>query len=185
MATLGDVARGTWPREFGRRPGTVFSYVMSNYTPEGYPAGQGGEFTFRYALTSGPAFDPVEAGRFGWSAMAPLATDEIRANDKSDSSGARPIAAEGGFVDVDQPNIILVTMKRAEDGEDLVFRLLEIAGKAAVVNVRGPLLDVAAAWRCSAVEDKQQPLVVQPHGFRLEVKPFEIATVRVARTRKP
>jgi hypothetical protein len=37
LLTLG--ARGSWPREFERRKGVVFSYVMNNYTPEGYLAG--------------------------------------------------------------------------------------------------------------------------------------------------
>jgi integron integrase len=59
LVTIGDIARGAWPTDFGQRSTSVFSYVMNNYTPEGYQAGQGGEFVFRYAISSFEKFDPV------------------------------------------------------------------------------------------------------------------------------
>ena len=42
LVTLGDIVRGSWPREFGNRKGTIFSYLMSNYWETNWPAGQGG-----------------------------------------------------------------------------------------------------------------------------------------------
>ncbi len=53
LVCLGDIFRGRWPKEFGQRSGTIFSYVMNNYWDTNYAAGQGGDFTFRYVLTSG------------------------------------------------------------------------------------------------------------------------------------
>ena len=53
LVCLGDIFRATWPKQFGQRPGTIFSYVMNNYWDTNYAAGQGGDFTFRYVLTSG------------------------------------------------------------------------------------------------------------------------------------
>ena len=48
--------------------GTIFSYVMNNYWHTNYVAGQGGDFTFRYVLTSGEEpgarpTQPVGVGR--------------------------------------------------------------------------------------------------------------------------
>lgn len=41
MVTLGgDIARGVWPTSFRSRKGTIFSYIMSNYTPEAIPRGR-------------------------------------------------------------------------------------------------------------------------------------------------
>ena len=105
MITIGDIARGTWPKEFGRRTGTIFSYVMNNYSNEGYPAGQGGNFTFRYVLTSGPEFDPSALSRFGWEQMTPLEVNEIRPNDKAMFEPRALDSAEGSFLSADAPNV--------------------------------------------------------------------------------
>ena len=51
LVALGDIVRGTFAPDFGRRKGTVFSFVMNNYREDNFVAGQGGDFTFRYALT--------------------------------------------------------------------------------------------------------------------------------------
>ena len=47
LVTLGDIARGTWPQQFGQRNGTIFSYVMNNYYFTNWPAGQGPDFWFQ------------------------------------------------------------------------------------------------------------------------------------------
>ena len=59
LVCLGDIFRATWPKQFGQRPGTIFSYVMNNYWDTNYAAGQGGDFTFRYVLTSGDHLQPA------------------------------------------------------------------------------------------------------------------------------
>jgi len=182
MITLGDIARGRWPKEFGSRNGTVFSYIMSNYTPEGYPAGQGGDFTFRYVLSSASRFDPAEAGRLGWAAMSPFEIDEIRPNDKA-VFVPRPLsAAQGSFFEMDQPDLALVTWKLAEDGNGTILRFLETGGQHASVRARVPRVEIKSAWRCNAVEDNQQPLEISAHELRFAVKPHEIATIRIEPT---
>ena len=54
LITFEDINRGLWPESIQIRNGTVFSYAMNNYWYTDAPAQQGGQFTFRYALTSGP-----------------------------------------------------------------------------------------------------------------------------------
>lgn len=179
MVTLGDIARGVWPDTFSRRHGTIFSYVMSNYTPEGYPAGQGGDLVFRYVLTSARRFDPVEAGHLGWAAMSPFETDEISPNDKA-IFVPRPLAAShGSFLEIDQPDVTLVTWKLAEDGKGSILRFLETGGRQATVTVHSPLLDITSAWACNAVEDNQRPLEISSQGLRFAMQPFAITTVRI------
>ena len=83
LVALGDIVRGTWPATFGRRPGTIFSYVMNNYWDTNYAAGQGGEFTFRYVLTSGSNLAPAYLSRLGWEEMSPLEINQITSQDKA------------------------------------------------------------------------------------------------------
>jgi alpha-mannosidase len=182
LVALGDIVRGTWPIEFGQRPGTIFSYVMNNYWDTNYAAGQGGDFTFRYVVTSGNNLPPDNLSRLGREEMSPLEIDLITSQDKALNS-PRPLdSAQGSFVQVDQPGVVLVTWKVAEDGDGTIMRFLEVAGKESTVEVRTPLLDVKSAWMNDALERKQGPLSVSPHGFRFSVKPFQIVTVRLQGT---
>jgi len=182
LVTLGDIVRGAWPKEFGSRKGTVFSYLMSNYWETNWPAGQGGDYTFRYALTSGRDLNPGALSRLGWEEMAPLEIDEIKPQDKAVAL-PRPLAStETSFLQVDQPNVVLVTWKRAEDEQGTILRFLEVNGEADKVNVKVPILSLEHAWICNAMEKNLQPLAVSPHSFQFPVKPFEIVTIRIQGT---
>jgi len=179
LVALGDIVRGTWPVEFGQRAGTIFSYVMNNYWDTNYAAGQGGDFTFRYVLTSGSNLEPAYLSRLGREETSPLEVDQITSQDKAINS-PRPLdSAQGSFLQVNNPDIALVTWKRAEDGEGTILRFLEVAGKESSVEVQTPLLSVTSAWMNDALERKQGPLAVSSHGFRFSAKPFQIVTVRL------
>ena len=179
LVALGDIVRGTWPKEFGQRPGTIFSWVMNNYIDSNYPAGQGGDLTFRYVLTSGNNLQPAYLSRLGWEEMSPLEVDQITAEGKAINS-PRPLdSAQSSFLRVDQPNVVLVTWKMAEEGDGTILRFVEVAGKETTVDVQTPLLHVESAWMSDALERKQGPLSVSPHGFRFSAKPFQIVTVRL------
>jgi hypothetical protein len=179
LVALGDIVRGTWPVEFGQRPGTIFSYVMNNYYFTNYAAGQGGDFTFRYVLTSGNDLEPAYLSRLGREEMSPLEVDHITSQDKAINS-ARPLdSAQASFLQVRQPDVVLETWKMAEDGQGTVLRFLEVGGKESTAEVQIPLLEVKSAWRCDALERKQGPLQISSHGFGFAVKPFQIVTVRL------
>lgn len=70
LVTLGDINRGAWPTEFGQRPGAVFSYAMNNYWHTNYRAEQGGNFRFRYVITSAAQTDAPEPHGLGGSNAA-------------------------------------------------------------------------------------------------------------------
>ncbi|MGA9058775.1 MAG: glycosyl hydrolase-related protein [Terriglobia bacterium] len=179
LVALGDIVRGTWPIEFGDRKGTIFSYVMNNYWDTNYVAGQGGDFTFRYVLTSASALDPPALTRMGWEALTPLETDEIKYQDKSVNRPGPLDPVQGGFLNVDDPGVVLLTWKQAEDHNGYILRFLEIAGRPTTVSVSSPVLDIQSAWLCNAMEENQQSLAVSEKGARFSVKPYEIVTVRV------
>ncbi len=179
LVALGDIVRGTWPLEFGERSGTIFSYVMNNYWDTNYVAGQGGDFSFRYVITSASGIVAPTLTRMGWEALTPLETDEIKYQDKSVNRPAPLGPAQGSFLNVDNPGVVLLTWKQAEDQNGYILRFLEIAGLAATIGVTSPILDIQSAWRCNAMEENQQSLAVAQKGVRFDVNPYEIVTVRV------
>ena len=183
LVTLGDIARGVWPTEFGKRRPTLFSYLMNNYWDTNYRGAQGGDFTFRYVLTSGTKLSVAALSRLGWEESTPLETDQITPQDKA-LSLPRPLdGSQASFLEINQPNVLLLTWKRAEDAQGTILRFLEIGGEAARAEVAIPLVDVESAWQCSAMEANQQELrLAGKHGFTLEIKPHQIVTVRVKGT---
>ena len=182
LVTLGDIVRGAWPREFGNRKGSVFSYLMSNYWETNWPAGQGGDYTFRYTLTSRRNLSAGTLSRLGWEEMSPIEVNEIKRQDKA-ISPPRPLdSSQGSFMDVDKPNTVLVTWKRAEDDQGTILRFVEVDGKSATVAVKLPILNLQSAWLCNAMEKNLQPLTVSGRSLEFSVKPFEIVTIRIQGT---
>jgi len=47
------------------------------------------------------------------------------------------------------------------------------------VGIRSAYLKMDQVWRCSLLEDNLQELKAERHGFQIEVKPFEIVTLRL------
>ena len=71
-----------------------------------------------------------------------------------------PLATSGSFVSVEPEHLVLGALKVAEDGDDLVVRVVETAGRPATARVAFP------AWG---------------RDLTFEIRPFEIRTFRVPR----
>lgn len=79
------------------------------------------------------------------------------------------------------PNVVLETIKRSEDGTDLVMRAYEAYGGAASVTINVDL-KLDSACRVDLMEEKIEALEVQttPTGSALPLclKAFEVVTIR-------
>src|SRR5262249_37790481 len=116
LVTLGDINRGDWPTTFGDRPGTIFSYAMNNYWHTNYRAAQGGDFEFRFVVTSAASTDAAVLSRKGWEAFTPLEENEITSQDKA-LDLPRPLDGnQASFLQIGDPDVLLETWKPAEDG---------------------------------------------------------------------
>lgn len=175
LASFGDIVRGNWPTEFRPPSSTIFSWVMNNYWATNFAPQQGGEFTFHYSLISGRALDPADLTRLGNEAMTPLEVDQVGA---ALLPGELP-NGEASLLEVDNSSVAVATWKLAEDGQGSILRLQETAGKPESVGIRSAYLNMDQVWRCSLLEDNLQELKVDRHGFQIEVKPFEIVTLRL------
>jgi alpha-mannosidase len=82
------------------------------------------------------------------------------------------------FASVDVPGVELTWVKRAEDSDALVLRLVEWNGQAetATVTLREP---IRSARRANLLEDPGEPLPATGRTFRVALRPYEIATVLV------
>jgi len=201
LVTLGDINRGEWPDKFGKRGGTVFSYIMNNYWDTNYRGAQGGHFQFHYVVTSAPTTDAASLSRMGWEEITPLEVDVVTTQDKAmapslqtaqnggqsrtegKKRGNTETALDGkqeSFLDVGDPNVLLETWKAAEDGNGTILRFLDLGGTERTVTVQVPLLTLNQATQTDAVEREQSPLtLIGSHGFKFTLGHNEIVTVRI------
>jgi alpha-mannosidase len=90
----------------------------------------------------------------------------------------RRTAAVEAFADVDDPNLVLDTIKRAEDSDAIVLRLYEAHGGRGVARVRLAQA-FSGARRANALEDDGEALAVEGKSIVVPYRPHEIVTVKV------
>jgi alpha-mannosidase len=179
LVSLGDINRGLWPTVFNPKSATIFSYAMNNYWHTNYYRVQGGTYTFRYFLTSADQLSPTSLARLGREAMTPLEHRQLIPNDKYDNP-PRPLSpAPTSFLELNSPDVLVEDWKRAEDGNGTIVRLIEVGGQSVTANLTFPLFNVRQAWETNAVEEKQANLPVDGHSVEIQMKPHQIATLRV------
>jgi len=175
LTTFGDVVRADWPAEFHPKSSAIFSWLMNNYWGTNFPAWQGGDFTFRYAITSSAQLDPEAANRFGWNALTPLERDDVAAS----LDASRLPEQQASLLEISDPGVTLLTWKLAEDGDGSILRIQESAGKSSTVDIRSKFLSLQKSWLCNVLEDNQSELTTTAGTLSVPVKPFQVLTIRV------
>lgn len=100
--------------------------------------------------------------------------------------GIRPSVVSGGALDasylsVDNDNIIIDTVKLAEDGSgDIIVRLYESKKAAVTTKFRPAFAADFKAFSCDMLENKQEELAVENSAVELTFRAFEIKTIRIS-----
>jgi len=83
------------------------------------------------------------------------------------------------LVSIEPGNVILTAIKKAEEGQALVFRFFEFEGKGGNIHLRFPEA-VTSASQVNLVEIQDRPLPLEDGGRQttLAVRPYEIVTVK-------
>jgi hypothetical protein len=163
------------PGELSR--GHLYSLAMYNNFRTNFVNVHPGEALFRYSFTTHSGdWQAARAWQSGWSAMNPPQVVWMK------GPKAGPLGPAASFVQVDAPNILLVTVKKAEDGDGMVFRLVEVQGKETEVTLSLPFFSIQNASLADPVEEKGRELPHRDHEVQAGLKPFEVVTLRVRLT---
>jgi alpha-mannosidase len=82
------------------------------------------------------------------------------------------------LVSVDHANVVIETVKGAEDGRGFIVRLYESQRRRGVVMLRAGV-PLEGAWRTDLLEQDESELDVRGDSVVIPLKPYEIATVRL------
>ena len=138
------------------------------------PLADRGHHEFTYALL--PHAGDFRAGRVIEEAYAlnvPLVVRETKP-----VAGSLP--ATHSFFQVDRPNVIIEAIKLAEEGGAVIVRLYEAAGSRGSVTLKTSL-PVQQAWLADLMEHELEKLPLKNGRVQLDLKPFEIVTLKFAR----
>jgi alpha-mannosidase len=93
--------------------------------------------------------------------------------------GALP--SSHSFVQIEPKNVILTTIKKAEDSDAVILRFYEFEGKPSHVRLRLPEAATAAA-QTNLMEKEENPLSLEANGreVALPIGRYEIGTVKVS-----
>jgi alpha-mannosidase len=179
LVQFGEINTGRYLEKLPPRRPAVFSWAMNNYWFTNFPAIQGGEFRFRYAIlpfAEGAGSDS-EASRFAREMALPL-----RAAALPPGEGKAP-AAES-LLRIEPANVSVVALKSADDGKGAILRIAEEDGKEARAVISTPL-QVERAERATFLEEPLGAIEVRAGaGGRSEivvpVPPRGVVTVRLA-----
>ena len=97
----------------------------------------------------------------------------VRTDEKQDGIGS-----EFSLVSADKSNIIIETVKKAEDSDALIIRMFETWNKATPCNITLGV-DAKEVYECNLMEENDVPLTLDGKMLKLGFRPFEIKTLKV------
>jgi alpha-mannosidase len=93
--------------------------------------------------------------------------------------GTKTFPYQTSFVDIKPNNLILVAFKKAEGDDEVIMRFFETKGE----RTRGQIFlfrQPSSVKRANLLEEEQEEIKHRGRRVRLEVKPFEIVTLKIS-----
>jgi alpha-mannosidase len=141
------------------------------------PQADQGQHTFIYSLLP-------HAGRWNAATIAsayalndPLLVHAIDAATDAQRNVASP-AHSASLIVAEQPNIVIETLKRAEDGNGIIVRLYESQRRRGQITLTAGFR-LKAAWHTNLLEQNEHELLVVGQQITFSVHPYEIVTLRL------
>jgi len=137
------------------------------------PMADFGEHEFKYSL-----YPHIGTWNEETQREAYLLNDPIVIYQRKDEGGEKVASSIQSLVTTDSPNIIIETVKQAEDGNGIIVRLYESQRKRGQVRVQIGS-EVGSVWMTNLLEENESALSVDQDSIILNVKPYQIVTLRV------
>jgi len=140
-------------------------------------------FTYSFLPHSGDWSDTIGEAYALNDPLIVYRVDKEHDNDRADvsvsnNSSLSIIHNQQSIISTDRPNIVIETIKRAEDNNGIIVRLYESQRKRGpvVLSTSFPLSEV---WRTDLLEQDKEKLEMSGNSMRLEIRPYQIVTLRL------
>jgi alpha-mannosidase len=145
------------------------------------PNADQGEHHFKYSLLPHPGSWDDLTVREAYALNNPLLVfDSASLIEETKLASANSLGDSKGrsFFQIDQSNVIIETIKRAEDDQGIIVRLYEyqrIRGEC-TIRCGFPLKE---AWRTNLLEENQEQLEITDNSVTLAISPYKVITLRL------
>lgn len=172
LVQFSQINTGKWQKVLELKNPAVFSWIMNNYWFTNFKASQGGKLTFRYSITPhrGPCKNS-EAMRFALERANPLLL-------------GRPTEPLCSFLQIDNPQAILLAFKHAENGDGFVLRLWNCEGTPTTAKVVFPEFKILSAHSADIVEGKGEAIPHAESSLDIPLRGYDIVTAVLDLARK-
>jgi alpha-mannosidase len=92
--------------------------------------------------------------------------------------GLGDLPAEFSLLSAEKDNIIIETVKKAEDSDEIVIRMFETWNRRTNCAIHFGV-NVESAVECDMMEENEKPLTLTTNVLDLEFRPFEIKTIKI------
>jgi len=137
------------------------------------PMADFGEHQFKYSLYPHIGNWNEETQREAYLLNDPIIVYESKVKGRTLN-----VTFHSSLVSCDSSNVIIETVKQAEDGDGLIVRLYESQRKRGQVRVQVGG-EVECAWETNLLEEDQSQLQVESNQVILNVRPYQIVTLRL------
>ena len=144
----------------------TLTLIKSGIEPN--PTADQEEHTFTYAL-----YPHAE----GWR-QANTVQEAMKLNQPLLSEEGGQVGCQNSFVWVDKSNVIIETVKMAEDDDGIIVRLYESENAKTKAHIFFGE-KISSVESCNCLEEIKQTIETDGEGFEITVKPYEIQTYRV------
>ena len=173
---------GVTPPDFGREfvkqseltKGYMYAFALDSNFRTNFQPVQQGDMLFSYSITTHKKDSNQSRARdFGWAICNPLIPVSINGKRQG------PLDKGTSFCQVDKPNVFLLTLKKAEDGDGIITRIIETEGKEITATLTVPHLTIKKACRTNLVEENIKELAFTEHSVAFPIRAFGITTIRL------
>jgi alpha-mannosidase len=139
------------------------------------PTADYGEHRFKYSLYPHAGSWNEETQREAYLLNDPIIVYQSKVGGRKSETRTSSLHS---LVSVSTPNVIIETVKRAEDENGIIVRLYESQRKRGQVRVKFGSA-VESAWMTNLLEENESALSVDQDSILLNIKPYQIVTLRV------
>jgi alpha-mannosidase len=173
---------GVTPPDFGRdfvkrdevTTAHMYAFVMDSNFRTNFQPVQQGDMLFRYSIATHQGdWKQGNVRDFGWAVCNPLIPVVV------DGPRRGALDKKACFCRVDKPNVLVLTLKRAEDKDGIIVRLIETAGRDVTATLTVPPVNIEKAFLTNLVEENGAEATWTTHEVKVPLKAFGIATIRL------
>ena len=133
---------------------------------------------FKYSLLPHSDSWGTETQAAAYGLNDPVIIYQITSESKDQSNNLQTINHQQPLFAVNNSNVVIETIKQAEDGQGLIIRLYESQRKRGPIEIRSEF-PIVEAWETNLLEENQTACTLKNGQIHLNIKPYEIKTLRI------